>query len=75
MFSFVQSPKININFTGSDSRATKKFKISGQLKSEEVLLYRGSESVSGHVEIILPSGRPLETLGVKIELIGQVGMS
>lgn len=50
-------------------------KVSGQTKNEETLLFAGQEAVSGTVEIVLPPGRTVDHLGIKIEMIGQIGES
>ena len=48
-------------------------KVNGQTKNEEMLLFVGQETVSGTVEIVLPPGRAVDHLGIKIEMIGQIG--
>ena len=74
MFSFTSNPtSIYVKFNGSDWRTKKSVKISGQPKNEEMLLFAGYETVSGTVEIVLPPGRTIDHLGIKIEMIGQIG--
>ena len=74
MFSFTSNPTaIYVKFHGSDWRTKKSVKIAGQSKNEEMLLFGGHEAVSGTVEVVLPPGRTVDHLGIKIELIGQIG--
>lgn len=47
-------------------------KIPGQ-ESISVPVYNGNESVSGKVDLIVPSGKKFEHLGIKIEMIGHIG--
>ena len=76
MFSFASNPtSIYVKFNGSDWRTKKHVKVSGQTKNEETLLFAGQEAVSGTVEIVLPPGRTVDHLGIKIEMIGQIGES
>ena len=72
MFSFGVSPTINLTFSGCEGRTKKKLSFNDP-NSPELLLYGGLEPVVGNVEIALPSGKKLEHLGVKIELVGQIG--
>jgi vacuolar protein sorting-associated protein 26 len=44
----------------------------GQDITEDVGIYGGKEEVKGSVEIIPPSGKKVEHLGIKIELIGHI---
>ena len=72
MFSFGTTPTISLSFSESESRPTKRL-IANDPNSAEYLVYGGLEPVVGTCEIALPSGKKLEHLGVKIELIGQIG--
>jgi Vacuolar protein sorting-associated protein 26 len=74
MFSFGSNPtSIYIKFNGGDSRVKKSIKINGVSRNEEMLLFLGQEAVSGTVEVVLPHGRAIDHLGIKIEMIGQIG--
>ena len=74
MFSFVSNPaSIYIKFNGGETRAKKSIKINGVSRNEEMLLFLGQESVSGTVEVVLPHGKMIDHLGIKIEMIGQIG--
>jgi len=72
MFSFTTNPTINIVFDGQESRAKKTLKVPGQ-DPVEVPLYTGQDTVSGVVDISVPSGKKVEHQGIRIELIGQTG--
>jgi hypothetical protein len=74
MFSFASNPtSIYVKFSDNDSRAKKTIKIAGQSKTEEMVLFLGHEIVSGTVEVVLPPGKNVDHLGIKIEMIGQIG--
>jgi Vacuolar protein sorting-associated protein 26 len=73
MFSFISGPKIGIKFRDSETRPKKSVKVPGQAHLEEMVLFAGSDTVAGTVDISLPSGRALEHMGIKVEMIGQVG--
>ena len=36
-------------------------------------MYQGHESVQGICKVVVPSGKKVEHIGIKIELIGQIG--
>jgi hypothetical protein len=71
LFGFTSNPTVSINFLNQASRKTKTRKVTGQ-PTEELLIYSGQESVVGTVEISSP-GRKIDHLGIKIEMIGQIG--
>jgi vacuolar protein sorting-associated protein 26 len=71
-FSFSSSPTINIVFSDEETREKKSMKVPGQ-ETITVPVYNGNESVSGKVDLIVPSGKKFEHLGVKIEMIGHIG--
>lgn len=72
LFSFTTTPVINISFRGQEERSTKKVRIQGQ-EPEDMLIYSGTESVGGTIDIIVPGGKKIDHLGVKIEMIGHIG--
>lgn len=73
MFRFTTNPTINIAFNGQTTRPSKKVRIPGG-EPEEMLIYAGQEPVSGTVDIVMPSGKKIDHLGIKIEMIGHIGM-
>ena len=76
MFSFASNPtSIYVKYSDNESRKKKTIKIAGQSKSEEMVLFLGQEIVSGTVEVVLPPGKNVDHLGIKIEMIGQIGES
>mmetsp|Transcript_20020 Transcript_20020/g.28752 ORF Transcript_20020/g.28752 Transcript_20020/m.28752 type:complete len:305 (-) Transcript_20020:164-1078(-) len=74
MFRFGSGPSINIKFSGSDERLKKEVKAPGSDNTEELLIYEGQEPVKGTVEIIVPSGKKVDHLGIKIEMIGLIDL-
>ncbi len=69
------SPTINISFVDEETRVKRTIKYpgpKGQDITEDVGIYGGKEEVKGSVEIIPPSGKKVEHLGIKIELIGHI---
>jgi hypothetical protein len=73
MFGFVTNPTVVVSFDGEASRAMKIIKIAGQTIPVQMLVYAGHETVSGNVEVTVPQGKKIEHLGLKVEMIGQVG--
>jgi hypothetical protein len=41
--------------------------------TQSLPVYEGTESVSGKVDISIPSGKKVDHLGIKIEMLGFVG--
>ena len=39
---------------------------------EELFIYSGSDTVKGTVKVIIPSGKKLEHVGIKVELVGTI---
>jgi hypothetical protein len=72
MFRFTTNPTINISFNGQATRQSKKVRIQGG-EPEDMLIYSGQEPVSGTVDILVPSGKKIDHLGIKIEMIGHIG--
>ncbi len=73
MFRFSTNPTINISFNGQGNRESKKVRIQGA-EPEEQLIYAGQEPVSGTIDILVPSGKKIDHIGVKIEMIGHIGL-
>mmetsp|Transcript_105231 Transcript_105231/g.226912 ORF Transcript_105231/g.226912 Transcript_105231/m.226912 type:complete len:304 (-) Transcript_105231:154-1065(-) len=72
MFRFGSGPSINISFNDSDDRLKKEVKLPGSDTTEELLIYEGQESVSGNVAVVVPGGKKVDHLGIKIEMIGLI---
>jgi len=68
---FQANPTIAFQFAGQQNRARKLVRIPGGDPAEQ-LIYNGSESISGTVEVSAPPGKKVEHQGIKIELIGQI---
>jgi len=68
---FTTNPNVSFTFSGSTTRPKKMVRVPGA-EPQEQLIYGGQEPVSGAVELSVPSGKKVEHLGVKIELIGQI---
>lgn len=73
MFSFGASPTINITLNDETNRKKQLVNIKGQ-DSMEIPVYNGNEAVTGQIEILVPPGKKFEHLGIKIEMIGHIGM-
>lgn len=73
IFSFSSSPTINITFGDQDSRPKRTFKTPGQ-ETVAIPVYNGNEAISGKVDVIVPSGKKFEHLGIKVEMIGHIGI-
>jgi vacuolar protein sorting-associated protein 26 len=72
LFGFTTNPIITVNFDAQTTIETKKAKVAGQ-STEDIVVYSGQESISGVVEISVPLGKKIEHLGIKIEMVGQIG--
>jgi vacuolar protein sorting-associated protein 26 len=72
MFGFGPSATIDVQFDGSDKRLKKQLKREGgEVDSFEI--YQGHEAVSGVCKVIVAPGKKVEHIGIKIEMIGQIG--
>ncbi len=71
-FGFTTNPSVSILFNGEKTRPVKKMKQLGQ-QAEEIVVYSGQETISGTIEVGVPIGKKIEHLGIKIEMIGQIG--
>lgn len=74
MFSFTTNPTITITFDNQEARAKKSFKLSDK-ETVDIPIYNGQENISGVVDVIVPPGKKIEHQGIRIEMIGQTGMS
>ena len=63
--------KVEITLDNSDGR--KSIEVSSEEAQQELMIYSGSDKVSGTVKVIIPSGKKLEHLGIKVEVIGTIG--
>lgn len=70
---FTTNPTITFKFSDAENRARKFVKVQGG-ESEWQLVYLGSESVRGTIEIATPNGKKIEHQGIKVERIGQIEM-
>lgn len=68
--SLTSAPVFNIEFTGQSTRVKKSFKG----EAIDLPLYNGDETVSGKVDVLIPAGKKFEHLGLKVEMIGHIGM-
>ena len=71
IFGFGPSAKVEIELAGQDDRSL--ITVDTEEKKEELPIYSGDDVVSGTVRVIVPSGKKLEHVGIKIELIGAIG--
>ena len=62
---------VNITLNGAESREKSKLIASDATSMAPV--YLGQDPLVGVAEIVVPPGKKVEHLGVKIELIGQIG--
>jgi len=66
------SPNITISFNGESARAKKGVRVQGKNELEETLIYSGLEHVSGKIDVVVPAGKKIEHLGIKVEMIGHI---
>ena len=58
---------------GSPTKAKPKRGDGAAGAEEKLTVYQGHESVQGICKVVVPSGKKVEHIGIKIELIGQIG--
>ena len=63
--------KVEIALDNSDGR--KSIEVASEEAQQELMIYSGGDKVSGTVKVIIPSGKKLEHLGIKVEVIGTIG--
>ena len=78
LFGFGPSATVDIILQGADERL--KYRppagaFGAASDAEGVAIYQGHEPVQGTVRVVLPAGKKLEHLGIKVEMIGQVEMT
>jgi len=66
---------IEIRLDGEDARDMVEFKTAGKERKEKAPLYKDGESVKGSVIVRPKDGKKLEHTGIKVNLIGSIGMS
>lgn len=65
---------IEIRLDGEDARDMVEFKTGTKERREKAPLYKDGESVKGSVIIRPKDGKKLEHTGIKVNLIGSIGM-
>lgn len=65
---------IEIRLDGEDARDMVEFKTGGKDRKEKAPLYKDGESVKGSVIVRPKDGKKLEHTGIKVNLIGSIGM-
>ena len=65
--------KVEIALDSDGDRKT--IDVESDETKQELMIYSGDDKVSGTVKVIIPSGKKLEHLGIKVEVIGTVGTS
>ena len=73
IFGFGPSAKVEIQLTGQEERSL--ITVESEEKKEELPIYSGDDAISGTAKVIVPSGKKLDHVGIKIELIGAIGAS
>ena len=66
------SAKIEIELDNAEG-LQKTIEVESDETKEELVIYSGADTIKGTVKVILPSGKKLEHVGIKIELIGTIG--
>lgn len=74
MFNFGPSTTININLfgPGKSEKPKKKIVVAGTETKELLSIFEGQETLFGAAEIVIPPGKKVDHLGIKIEMIGQI---
>jgi len=69
---FSSGVDVNIKFADEESRKTAD--IHGEKGSQRVFVFTGDEPVKGTVVVKIPPGKKIEHEGVKVELVGEIGV-
>lgn len=72
-FGFGPSARVLVVLNGAEERKKVTVKPDGKAP-HEVPIYQGHEDVSGKVVVEIPHGKKLEHIGLKVELIGEIGV-
>ena len=73
IFGFGASASVEIVFDGTEKRPKKTVKSGAEGTADSSFeIYQGHEPVSGTCKVVVPPGKKLEHLGIKIEMIGQI---
>jgi len=64
---------IVVNITLNDAESREKAKLVASDPTSVAPIYMGQDPLVGIAEIVVPPGKKVEHLGIKIELIGQIG--
>ena len=79
LFGFGPSATVQIKLEGEDARLKYEQPAgaggAGDRDSKGIVIYQGHEPVQGTVMVILPSGRKMDHLGIKVEMIGQIELT
>ena len=73
LFGFGPSSTVDVKLEGQDERPRHTLKGGSGKEDEAFLIYQREEPVRGVVVIDVPPGRSLDHLGIKVEMIGQIG--
>ena len=79
LFGFGPSATVQIKLEGEDARLKYEQPAgaggAGDGDGKGIVIYQGHEPVQGTVMVILPSGRKMDHLGIKVEMIGQIELT
>ena len=54
-------------------RPTRRVETMDGTSTEDLVIFAGSERVTGFVDVVVPAGKKLEHIGIKLELLGNIG--
>ena len=66
------SAKVEVELDNTEG-LQKTIEVESEDTKEELFIYSGSDTVKGTVKVIIPSGKKLEHVGIKVELVGTIG--
>jgi hypothetical protein len=70
------SAKVEIELDNAEGlQKTIEIESSENETKEERIIYSGADTIKGKVKVIIPSGKKLEHIGIKVELVGTIGTS
>ena len=66
------SAKVEVELDNTEG-LQKTIEVESEDTKEELFIYSGTDTVKGTVKVIIPSGKKLEHVGIKVELVGTIG--
>ena len=74
LFGFGPSAKVEIVMDGADAREKITVENGPEKNKSELLIYKAGDIIEGKIKVVLPPGKKLEHIGIRLEVIGLIDM-